>query len=128
MNKRPYLSNLKPIIKFFQNCIKYKLIGLQYFFNTLSVTCLAGIVLVISWQVFVRANIQFYKFCDRHDFIRWVTNVIPDLFLDYPSWSSELSIYLFIYSVVFASGTIIIKQKHIKLELLRGYRYVYGYL
>ncbi|EDM25880.1 Tripartite ATP-independent periplasmic transporter, DctQ component [Lentisphaera araneosa HTCC2155] len=67
---------------------------LQLFFNSLAVLCLGGIIFVVLFQIIARY-------------------ALPQA----PVWTEELSRFLFIFSIVFASATVIIKGRHVNLEL-----------
>ena len=67
---------------------------LQIFFNTTAVLCLCGIIFVVLFQILARF-------------------ALPQA----PVWTEELSRFLFIFSIVFASATVIIKGRHVNLEL-----------
>ena len=67
---------------------------LQIFFNTIAVLSLTGIIFVVLFQILARY-------------------ALPQA----PVWTEELSRFLFIFSIVFASGTVIIKGRHVNLEL-----------
>ena len=86
------MKNSKPNKSF----IDKLLFGLEVTCNTLSVLAFAGIILVVLYQIIART-------------------FLPQS----PPWTEELSRYLFIYLVTFAAGSLIIKQKHVNLELFQ---------
>lgn len=85
--KKSKTENLKIII---EAILKY----LQVIFNSAAVICLVGIIGVVLFQVIARY-------------------ALPKA----PVWTEELSRFLFIFSIVFASATVIIKGRHVNLEL-----------
>ncbi len=90
------MSNSKPKTESLNRALDCILKWLQRLFDTGAVVCLTGIALVILYQIFARY-------------------ALPKS----PSWTEELARYLFIYTVVLASGTILIKRRHVRLELFQ---------
>ena len=80
--------------KSFKNVVDGILKYLQIFFNTIAVLSLTGIIFVVLFQILARY-------------------ALPQA----PVWTEELSRFLFIFAIVFASGTVIIKGRHVNLEL-----------
>lgn len=70
---------------------------IQYISNTLSVLALIAVAVVVLYQIFARY-------------------ALPKV----PVWTEELSRYLFIFSIVFCSGSAIISRRHITLDLFRS--------
>ena len=70
--------------------------GLEVICNTLSALAFTGIILVVVYQILGRTFLK-----------------------QPPPWTEELSRYLFIYLVTFASGSLVLRQKHVSLELFQ---------
>jgi TRAP-type C4-dicarboxylate transport system permease small subunit len=68
--------------------------GLERFFGALACLALVAIMLVVVLQIVAR-------------------HALPQV----PAWTEELSRYLFIHAIVLASGSVIVRQRHVRLEL-----------
>jgi TRAP-type C4-dicarboxylate transport system permease small subunit len=77
--------------------IEFLLKWLGHIFNNASIFALIGIILVVLYQIIAR--------------------VIP--WLDSPVWTVELSRFLYVYTIIFASGAVIIANRHIRLDLFQ---------
>ena len=90
------MSDSKPKTKLLKKTVDFLLKCLQYIFDTGAVISLIGIAVVILYQIFARY-------------------ALPKS----PVWTEELARYLFIYSVILASGAVIVKERHVRLELFQ---------
>ena len=86
-SSKPKTDQLKKAVDFLLKC-------LQYFFNTGAILALVAIAAVVLYQIVARY-------------------ALPES----PVWTEELSRYLFIYCIVLTSGTVIIKGRHVRLDL-----------
>ncbi|MCH2204851.1 MAG: TRAP transporter small permease [Lentisphaerales bacterium] len=76
--------------------VNFLLDWLQKIFNTAAIVFLLGIVFVVLFQIFARY-------------------ALPKA----PVWTEELSRFLFIYTIIFASASVIIQERHVNLELFQ---------
>ena len=79
-----------------ESVVDFLLKWLQYIFNTGAVLCLLSIVFVVLYQILARY-------------------ALPKA----PVWTEEISRYFFIYSIILTSGTVIIKRRHVRLEIFQ---------
>jgi TRAP-type transport system small permease protein len=80
--------------KILNKTVDFLLKWLQIIFNGAAILALLAIAAVVLYQIFARY-------------------MLPKA----PVWTEELSRYLFIYAIILASGTVIIKRRHMRLEL-----------
>lgn len=90
------MSDSKPKTKLLKKTVDFTLKCLQIIFDAGAVISLIGIAAVILYQIFARY-------------------ALPKS----PVWTEELARYLFIYSVILASGAVIVKQRHVRLEIFQ---------
>ena len=96
MIRGSFLNSSKPKTELIKKNVEFLLKCLQNIFNTGTVISLVAIALVVLYQILARY-------------------ALPKA----PVWTEELSRYLFIYCIVLASGTVIIKGRHVRLELFQ---------
>lgn len=97
MSRGRFLKSSNPKTELINKVVGFLLKWLQNIFNTGSVISLIAIALVVLYQILARY-------------------ALPES----PVWTEELSRYLFIYCIVLASGTVIVKERHVRLELFHS--------
>lgn len=85
-----------PKTKKIKGSVNFLLEWLQKIFNIAAIAFLLGIVFVVLFQIFARY-------------------ALPKA----PVWTEELSRFLFIYTIIFASASVIIQERHVNLELFQ---------
>lgn len=92
------MNNSKRKTETVHNCVEFLLKWLQNIFNAGAIAALVGILLVVLYQIVGRYALS-----------------------KSPVWTEELSRYLFIYAIILASGAVIVKGRHIRLDLFQHY-------
>ena len=82
-------QNNNPILKLIDVLLKW----IERLFNTAAIIALSAIMLIVLYQIIGR--------------------LLPQA----PVWTEELSRYLFVYTIVLASAAVIIRKRHVRLEL-----------
>ena len=85
-----------PKTKKIKGSVNFLLEWLQKIFNIAAIAFLLGIVFVVLFQIFARY-------------------ALPKA----PVWTEELSRFLFVYTIIFASASVIIQERHVNLELFQ---------
>jgi TRAP-type C4-dicarboxylate transport system permease small subunit len=92
------LSDSKSKSKLLKKVVEFLLKWLQRIFDTGAILSLIAIAIVILYQILARY-------------------ALPTASV----WTVELSKYLFVYSIILASGAVIIKKRHVRLETFQHY-------